>query len=169
MGGGHPWSLVIADLEARSEPVDSGVRLARIGDAVDPAEPGRHRHGRFHADDVTLLRIVFLIFDGLQPLDLVGPHEVFSHAQVLSPDAGYVCQVAARTAGLVRAASGVAVHAEHSAADLDPAGVDTVVAVGGFGIDLARDDRVLVEWLADAGRAALRRFAAGCSCSAQPG
>ena len=47
---------------------------------------------------MTSRRIVFLIFDGLQPLDLVGPHEVFSQARVLSPDAGYVCQVAARAA-----------------------------------------------------------------------
>jgi hypothetical protein len=63
-----------------------------------------------------------VIFDGLQPLDLVGPHEVFGHAQVVSPDAGYVCQVAATTAGPVRAASGLLVHAEYSVADLDPAG-----------------------------------------------
>src|SRR6516225_9679023 len=46
-------------------------------------------------EDMTSRRIVFLIFDGLQPLDLAGPHEVFSQAGVLSPDAGYVCQVAA--------------------------------------------------------------------------
>jgi hypothetical protein len=55
---------------------------------VNAATPG------LHADDVTLRRIVFVVFDGLQPLDLVGPHEVFGHAGVLSPDARYVCQVA---------------------------------------------------------------------------
>jgi transcriptional regulator GlxA family with amidase domain len=79
---------------------------------------------------MTSRRIVFLIFDGLQPLDLVGPHEVFSQAVVLWPGAGYVCQVAARAAGPVRAASGLLVHAGYALADLDPAGVDTVVAVG---------------------------------------
>ena len=103
---------------------------------------------------MTSRRIVFLIFDGLQPLDLAGPHEVFSQAGVLSPDAGYVCQVAARAAGPVRAASGLLVHAAYSLADLDPAGVDTVVAVGGDGVDLARHDRALVQWLAEAGRTA---------------
>jgi len=29
---------------------------------------------------MTARRIVFVIFDGLQPIDLVGPHEVFSYA-----------------------------------------------------------------------------------------
>jgi transcriptional regulator GlxA family with amidase domain len=73
--------------------------------SLTPRRPG------LHSEDVTSRRIVFLIFGGLQPLDLVGPHEVFSHAGVLSPDAGYVCQVAARAAGPVRAASGLLVHA----------------------------------------------------------
>lgn len=113
-------------------------------------------------EDMTARRIVFLIFDGLQLLDLVGPHEVFSQAVVLSPDAGYVCQVVARAAGPVRAASGLLVHAGYSLADLDPAGVDTVVAVGGAGVDLARRDRALVEWLAEAGRTA-RRVTSVCS------
>src|SRR5438093_651376 len=47
-------------------------------------------------------------------------------------------------------------------AELDPAGVDTVVAVGGAGVDLARRDRALVEWLAEAGRTA-RRVTSVCS------
>ena len=118
--------------------------------------------GRLHARDVISRRIVFVIFDGLQPLDLVGPHEVFDQARVLSPEAGYVCEVAARRAGPVRTASGLLVHAEHSVAALDPAGVDTVVAVGGYGVDLARHDQVLVGWLAEAGRAA-RRVTSVCS------
>ena len=49
----------------------------------------------------------------------------------------------------MQAASGLLVHAGYALADLDPAGIDTVVAVGGAGVDLARRDRVLVEWLAD--------------------
>ena len=47
---------------------------------------------------MTASRIVFVIFDGLQPIDLVGPNEVFSHAALLSPDGEYY-QVAAPTAG----------------------------------------------------------------------
>src|SRR5690242_3287153 len=58
-------------------------------------------------DEVTARRIVFVIFDGLQPIDLVGPHEVFSYAERLAPDGEYQCQVAARAAGPVRAPSGL--------------------------------------------------------------
>lgn len=111
---------------------------------------------------MTARRIVFVIFDGLQPLDLVGPHEVFSLAGMLSADEEYQCQVAARPAGPVRAASGLLVCAEYSVPDLDPAGIDTVVVVGGRGVDAACHDRVLVGWLAEAGRTA-RRIASVCT------
>jgi transcriptional regulator GlxA family with amidase domain len=107
-------------------------------------------------------RIVFVIFDRFQPLDLAGPHEVFHQAGVRRPDAGYLTQIVATSAGLVRAASGLPVHAEHSVADLDPGGIDTLVTVGGFGVDRARDDRALVDWVGAAGRRA-RRVASVCS------
>jgi len=107
-------------------------------------------------------RIVFVIFDGLQPLDLAGPHEVFSIAGALSPDGAYRCQVAAPAAGPVRAASGLRVHADHAVSELDPAGIDTVMAVGGRGVDAACHDRALVEWLAQAGRTA-RRVTSVCT------
>ena len=63
---------------------------------------------------MTARRIVFVIFDGLQPIDLVGPHEVFSYAGLFSPDGEYQCQVVAPSAGPVRAPSGLPVHAAHS-------------------------------------------------------
>jgi transcriptional regulator GlxA family with amidase domain len=107
-------------------------------------------------------RIVFVIFDGLQPLDLAGPHEVFSLAGALSPDGAYRCQVAARAAGPVRAASGLVVQAGHAVSELDPAGIDTVMAVGGRGVDAACRDRALVEWLTQAGRTA-RRVTSVCT------
>jgi len=107
-------------------------------------------------------RIVFVIFDGLQPLDLAGPHEVFSLAGALSADGAYQCQVAARAVGPVRAASGLLVHAGHAVSELDPAGIDTVMAVGGRGVDAACQDRALVGWLAEAGRAA-RRVTSVCT------
>ena len=107
-------------------------------------------------------RIVFVIFDGLQPLDLAGPHEVFSLAGALSADGAYQCQVAAGAVGPVRAASGLLVHAGHAVSELDPAGIDTVMAVGGRGVDAACQDRALVGWLAEAGRAA-RRVTSVCT------
>src|SRR6516162_1634220 len=113
-------------------------------------------------EEMTARRIVFLIFDGLQPIDLVGPHEVFSYAGRLSHDGEYRCQVAARAAGPVRTPSGLLIHAEHSVFDLGPAGIDTIVVVGGAGVDAACRDGVLVEWLAAAGRTA-RRVASVCT------
>src|SRR5215472_4179827 len=107
-------------------------------------------------------RIVFVIFDGLQPIDLVGPHEVFSYAGRLSPGGEYECQVAARAAGPVRTPSGLLINAGHSLSDLGPAGIDTIVVVGGAGVDTACHDRALVEWLAAAGRTA-RRVTSVCT------
>jgi transcriptional regulator GlxA family with amidase domain len=105
-------------------------------------------------------RIVFVIFDGFQPLDLVGPHEVFQYAGTLS--GGYCCQVAARCAGPVQSGSGLPVHATYGVADLDPGAIDTLVVTGGAGVDQARHDRELVSWIATAGGGA-RRITSVCS------
>jgi transcriptional regulator GlxA family with amidase domain len=100
-------------------------------------------------------RIGFVIFDGFQPLDLVGPHEVFDHA-------GYRSWTIAPRAGLVRSRSGLAVHAEYGVDDVDPAAVDTLVVIGGAGVDEARHDAALVGWVAAAGATA-RRVTSVCS------
>ncbi|MYV98309.1 DJ-1/PfpI family protein [Streptomyces sp. SID3343] len=100
--------------------------------------------------------VVFVIFDGFQPLDLVGPHEVFSHA------GGYRCTIVARHAGLVRSHSALPVHAGFGIADVDPADVDTLVVVGGGGVDAACHDAELVAWIVRAAAAA-RRVTSVCS------
>ncbi|MFC9684280.1 GlxA family transcriptional regulator [Streptomyces sp. NPDC056948] len=101
-------------------------------------------------------RIVFVVFDGFQPLDLTGPHEVFHSA------GDYACEVVASRPGPVRSASGLLVHAAHGVADLDPAATDTLVVVGGQGVDRAREDAALVSWIA-AAAAGARRVASVCS------
>lgn len=101
-------------------------------------------------------RIVFVVFDGFQPLDLTGPHEVFHNA------GGYACDIVAPRAGPVGSVSGLLVHAAHGVADLDPAGADTLVVVGGRGVDRACQDRDLVAWVA-AAAAGARRVASVCS------
>src|SRR5213083_737132 len=95
-------------------------------------------------------RIVFVIFEGFQPLDLFGPYEAFQHAIRLT-GGGYSCQITAPLPGPVRSGSGVPVHAPHGVADLDPAGIDTLVVAGGAGIDQARHDPTLTRWIAAAG------------------
>ncbi|MCW2940033.1 MAG: AraC family transcriptional regulator [Actinomycetia bacterium] len=105
-------------------------------------------------------RIVFVIFEGFQPLDLVGPHEVFQHAHLLT--GGYACQVVASAAGAVRSCSALPVHAGHGLGDLDPGGIDTLVVAGGTGVDEACRDPALVGWIGAAGAGA-RRVTSVCS------
>jgi transcriptional regulator GlxA family with amidase domain len=105
-------------------------------------------------------RTVFVIFDGFQSLDLVGPHDVFQQAAWLT--GGYRCEVMASVRGSVRSSSGLGVHAAYGAADLDPAGVDTLIVAGGRGVDAAEHDPALVSWVAAAGEYA-RRVTSVCS------
>jgi transcriptional regulator GlxA family with amidase domain len=105
-------------------------------------------------------RIAFVIFEGFQPLDLVGPHEVFRHASALT--GGYDCEVVAPGAGLVLSGSGLALHADVGIAEADPAGIDTLVVAGGRGVDQARQDSSLTGWIAEAAGGA-RRVASVCS------
>ncbi|WP_433260873.1 GlxA family transcriptional regulator [Actinosynnema sp. CS-041913] len=106
-------------------------------------------------------RVVFVIYQGFQPLDLVGPHEVFEHANTLA-GGGYRCQVVAPAAGSVKAHSGLSLHAEHGIGDLAPDGVDTLVVAGGRGVDEACHDAALVDWISAAARGA-RRVTSVCS------
>ena len=105
-------------------------------------------------------RIVFVVFDGFQSLDLAGPYEVFQHAGRRS--GGYHCQVVASRTGLVPSASGLPVHAAHDPAGTQAAGIDTLVVAGGPGVDRARQDPALVSWVAAAGAHA-RRVTSVCS------
>jgi transcriptional regulator GlxA family with amidase domain len=104
--------------------------------------------------------VVFVIFEGFQSLDLAGPWEVFAQAGRRS--GGYVCEVVAREAGLVHSSGALAVQAGRGVGDADPGGVDTLVVAGGGGVDTAREDAALVDWIAAAGATA-RRVTSVCS------
>jgi transcriptional regulator GlxA family with amidase domain len=105
-------------------------------------------------------RIVFVIFDGFQTLDLVGPHDVFQHAARLTD--GYRCEVVAPACGSVRSSTGLPLHADNGIADADPAAVDTLVVAGGGGVDAACHDLALISWISAAGENA-RRVTSVCS------
>jgi len=105
-------------------------------------------------------RVSFVIFDGFELLDLAGPFEVFQQANRLS--GSYSCEVISRAAGPVRSDSGLLVHAGYGVDDRDPRGVDTLVVAGGSGVDAARGDSALVEWVSSAGAGA-RRVTSVCS------
>ncbi|KJS63717.1 GlxA family transcriptional regulator [Streptomyces rubellomurinus] len=105
-------------------------------------------------------RVVFVVFEGFQAVDLVGPHAVFHYAQQAA--GGYDCRVVAPQAGPVRSSSGLPMLAEHGIGDLAPEGLDTLVVVGGAGVAEARRDPGLVAWIA-AAAAGARRVASVCS------
>ena len=98
--------------------------------------------------------VVIVAFDGVQALDVTGPHEVFAGATELLKRrhrAGYIVNVAAFRQGHVRTESGLTLVAGALA---DVRGdVDTLVVPGGSGVhDVAADPELI---------AAVRRLTAG--------
>jgi transcriptional regulator GlxA family with amidase domain len=113
-------------------------------------------------------RVVIVAFDGLQPLDVVGPHEVFAVAtdtlaQRRSQRAGYTLELAAPKPGLLRGEGGLGLHAGTSLARLGgDRAVDTLVVAGGLGARrAATDPRIVQQIRRAAGRA--RRVASVCT------
>lgn len=107
--------------------------------------------------------IAFLIFPDFQVLDLTGPLEVFSQAERRMPG-NYELRTLAFAAGRVVSSSvvsssGLAVHAEAA----EPfRGADTLIVVGGRGVDTALADPAYPAWIADAARRT-RRTASVCN------
>jgi transcriptional regulator GlxA family with amidase domain len=111
--------------------------------------------------------ILLLAVDRLQPLDLVGPHEVFAGARSWLEHHGglstYRIEVVGAAAGPVVAESGLTLHAARQWRDVaDDEPIDTLIVAGGDGVDAAMEDRELVEWIATTG-ARSRRVASVCS------
>lgn len=106
--------------------------------------------------------IVIVAFDGVQALDIAGPHEVFAGASSLAERRGradgYRLDVVATKAGLVRTESGLGLHADAMARVRPP--IDTLIIPGGDGVEQASCDEELVGWLA---RQRPRRVATVCS------
>jgi transcriptional regulator GlxA family with amidase domain len=99
-------------------------------------------------------RVVILVYDGVQALDVTGPHEVFAGAtSVLAAGTGagggYDVSVCALGAGPVRSESGLTIVA--GAVDRTRP-IDTLIVPGGSGVRAAAADPAVV--------AAVRRLAA---------
>lgn len=126
--------------------------------------PKRIRRGRASGSRA----VAVLIFPDVQPLDAVGPLEVFAGAnrawRAGHPDDGalpYAPELVARTAGPVTGSSGYALVAQRSIAQVRGP-LDTLVVAGGSGTRAAVDDRRLVEWIRRQGARA-RRVASVCT------
>ncbi|OMC56295.1 transcriptional regulator [Mycobacterium sp. IS-836] len=104
-------------------------------------------------------KVVIVGFPGVQALDVVGPHDVFSTASLLT-DGGYDVVVASAGGQPVGTPTGLSFQAAPLPDPDDP--LDTVVLPGGGGIDDARTDSELVTWIkAVAGTA--RRIVTVCT------
>lgn len=109
------------------------------------------------------LHVVIVAFDGVQPLDVVGPHEVFAGADSAARHhgrSGYRLTVASADTAEIRTESGLRLVTDPLP---DPAAaIDTLVLPGGDGVHRARRDPVLMAWLA-AVAPRVRRLATVCS------
>jgi len=102
--------------------------------------------------------VVILGFPGVQALDLVGPHDVFAGAAMLT-EGGYRVCIASVDGRPATAATGLAFV---STPMPEPGDADTLVLLGGAGVDAARRDPVTMAWVRSAaGRS--RRVVSVCT------
>src|SRR5215469_17634722 len=110
------------------------------------------------------LDVVFVAFDGVQPIDVVGPHEVFANAgetaASLGRRGGYRVRVASARGGPVRTQSGL----ELGTVPLPGLGerIDTLVLPGGTGSRAASADPELIAFVC-AAASRCRRVATVCT------
>lgn len=86
------------------------------------------------------LEIVFLLFDGITPLDAVGPFEVLGRLP------GASVKFAAKKPGLVRTKGGAfALQADYALSGIEAA--DVLVLPGGPGSDALAEDAEVTDWV----------------------
>ncbi len=109
-------------------------------------------------------RVVILAFPGVQPLDVIGPAEVFTGADALAGGAAYDVEVVAKNPGSIatRGDGYSLVPKTTTARCRGP--IDTLVVAGGFGVAEAEDDAELIRWIRSAARRS-RRVTSVCSGS----
>jgi transcriptional regulator GlxA family with amidase domain len=111
-------------------------------------------------------RVVIVVFDGIQSLDLTGPLEVFAIAnqERVARDAGappaYTIEVVSPDGGTVTSHSGLRLHADRACRAVGP-GVDTLIVAGGD-VRAIASDRAVRRWLVACARR-VRRVASVCS------
>ncbi len=145
---------------------------------IDAIGTARHDGGMNRATPTsTTRRIVIVCYPGVQPLDVVGPHEVFAGANdvlehrartAAEADIGadivsappYELLVCAEAPGPVTSESGLTFFAPHAIPTTGA--IDTLLIPGGNGVYAAYHDAAFVRSLARAGRRA-DRFATVCS------
>jgi transcriptional regulator GlxA family with amidase domain len=109
-------------------------------------------------------RVVIVAFPGLQPLDAVGPFEVFAGAgravAGLGRARGYRVTLASTDGAAVQTGSGLRICSD-PLPDVHER-IDTLVLPGGEGVEVARSDPALMSWIA-AAAPGCRRVATVCT------
>jgi transcriptional regulator GlxA family with amidase domain len=109
-------------------------------------------------------RIVILAFPGVQPLDVIGPAEVFTGADALAGGGAYDVAVVAKDPGpIATRGAGYSLAPKTTTARCRGA-IDTLVVAGGVGVAEAEQDAELIRWIRSAARRS-RRVTSVCSGS----
>jgi len=106
-------------------------------------------------------RIVILAFPGVQPLDVIGPAEVFSGAAGLAGSGAYTVAVVAKDPDPIAIRGGYALAPKMTTAHCRGP-IDTLVVAGGTGVRRAEEDAALIRWIRSAARRS-RRVASVCT------
>jgi transcriptional regulator GlxA family with amidase domain len=109
-----------------------------------------------------LRRVVILAFPGVQPLDVVGPAEVFAGADQIAGGRAYDVEVVAKVADpIMTRSSGYGLVPKTTTARCRGP-IDTLIVAGGFGVRKAEQDAALIRWIRSAARRS-RRVASVCT------
>ncbi len=106
-------------------------------------------------------RVVILAYDGVQPLDVTGPAEVFSAAGQIAAGSYTVEVVAPQRKPLSTRSSAYGIMPARSTGACRGA-IDTLIVAGGFGVQEALRSRALTDWVRSASQRS-RRIASVCT------
>ena len=107
-------------------------------------------------------RIVILAFPGVQPLDVIGPAEVFTGADALAGGGEYAVEVVAKDPDPIATRSGAYGLVPRTTTARCKGPIDTLIVGGGFGVERAQEDAALIRWIRSAARRS-RRVTSVCS------
>src|SRR5215468_10297784 len=101
-------------------------------------------------------RVVILAFPGVQPLDVIGPAEVFAGADTLAGGDAYSVEVVARQADPIAVRGGGYSLLPKTTTARCTGRIDTLVVAGGRGVGEAEHDADLIRWIRSAARRSRR-------------
>ena len=109
-------------------------------------------------------RIVILAFPRVQPLDVIGPAEVFAGADTLTGGGTYTVDVVGKEPDPIAVRSGGYSLVPKTTIARCRGPIDTLIVAGGTGVRAAEDDVDLIRWIRSAARRS-RRVTSVCSGS----